>query len=824
MTSFTQASEQPEDLGLNIVYEEAIAKVPLKGKKPKKRNKYEKRREKSSRATAAKQLPAGEPVLVSGVESSMESAINGEEETTAAIKDAVKPDETVELLPQIPVSEAEPISVEESANANSRKSHKAVTSLEDDEERAKYMAEFHARPLEMDRRSGASSRIAPSKASTHLFQDSGGGCDTLGLHPRLTTCLTSRFLLERPTIIQQKALLALENKGDANLFVQSETGSGKTLAFLLPIIQNLAVDHNGEIKQVDRQKGGTRCIILCPTRELASQTVEIVEKLCSGSFSWLVAGCLSGGEKRKSEKARLRKGISILVATPGRLLDHLGKTESILMALKGKLEWLVLDEADRLLDMGLGGQVEQIVQHVRANQPGSGRDGVTWRSVLVSATVSPKVEELAKKLLGGSEWVWARGSKDKEAQDLGLSESTPRQLSQSHLTVTAKLRLVTLIAFLVERIKKNERTVVFMSTCDGVDFHHKLFEAMDCILPMDKDTDSIQCGIFGSACDAFKLHGSVPHAERQLILKKFNGGCDGSGKKRAALLLATDVAARGLNLSGVDWTVQYDPPCEVADYAHRVGRAARAGKAGHSLLFLLPSEKQFLDVLQLKGVNHVSALSLASTLNHAGDFCTDLTASGKKYAGGGLSSKTGEAFSAELQRRLEEKIVVDDVATKTAHKNKDIKRKKGQPKEYVVGPLMDAARKAYMSYLRSYPTKEKAVRHIFSTRALHLGHLARSFALKDPPTQVVHKSRKSTTAVEDDIEANNKKRNSNLVFDDRLLADVEDAVAKKRQRRETLSKVEGGSTNHQGTIDTGKARQMLMARAAKLQDGGMDAF
>jgi ATP-dependent RNA helicase DDX31/DBP7 len=477
--------------------------------------------------------------------------------------------------------------------------------------------------------------------------------------------------------------------------------------------------------------------------------------------------------------------------------------------------------------MGLGGQVEQIVQHVRANQPGSGRDGVTWRSILVSATVSPKVEDLAKKLLGGSEWVWARGSKDKEAQDLGLSESTPRQLSQSHLMVTAKLRLVTLLAFLVERIKKNERTVVFMSTCDGVDFHHALFEAMECILPQDKDTDHDHSGIFGSACDVYKLHGSVPHAERQIILKNFNGGGGESMKKRAALLLATDVAARGLNLPGVDWTVQYDPPCEIADYAHRAGRAARAGKAGHSLLFLLPSEKQFLDVLQLKGVSHVSALSLASTLNHAGEFCSDLTASGKRHAGGGLSSKAGEAFSAELQRRLEEKIVEDDAAAKAAHKEKDVKRKKGQPREQIVGPLLEAARKAYMSYLRSYPTKEKAVRHIFSTRALHLGHMTRCFALKEQPTQLVNKSKKITTAVEDDIELNNNKRNSNLAFEDRLLADVEDAVAKKRQKKVASTKhVAGGGGNNHGasSIDTGKARQVLMARAAKLQDGGMDSF
>jgi ATP-dependent RNA helicase DDX31/DBP7 len=103
-----------------------------------------------------------------------------------------------------------------------------------------------------------------------------------------------------------------------NLFIQSETGSGKTLAFLLPILQALAVDQTtGEAKPVDRHVGGTRCNILCPTRELASQTANVTEKLCLNSFRWIVPGCLSGGKKRKSEKARICKGISILIATPG---------------------------------------------------------------------------------------------------------------------------------------------------------------------------------------------------------------------------------------------------------------------------------------------------------------------------------------------------------------------------------------------------------------------------------------------------------------------------------------------------------------------------
>ena len=467
------------------------------------------------------------------------------------------------------------------------------------------------------------------------------------------------------------------------------------------------------MKKVDRALGGTRAIILCPTRELASQTAVMAEKLIQNSFSWLVAGCLSGGEKRKSEKSRLRKGISVLIATPGRLLDHLGKTDCLLLALKGKLEWFVLDEADRLLDMGLGNQVEQIVQMVRANQPKSGlkKDGITWRSYLVSATVTGRVEDLAKKLLGGSAWLWSRAkqqqpnlsksirtdrglddnvenkeldntnnenrdsSKDSPQTDL-LGDSTPQQLAQLHMIVSAKLRLPALISFLVSRVQKKEDTVVFMSTCDGVDFHYALLNAMDSIIH-NNDQDDVKGGIFGNQCFIHKLHGNIPHAQRQTILSKFalTASVPQNGspmqEKKSTILLATDVAARGLNLPGVDWIVQYDPPCETADYIHRAGRAARAGNAGHALLFLLPSERQYIDILKLRGLENLTAISLAETFKSAAKICTDVTAEGEKRSGGGLNSsfgrsREGEAFTTALQYRLEECIEQDNKDYKDA--------------------------------------------------------------------------------------------------------------------------------------------------------------
>ena len=634
----------------------------------------------------------------------------------------------------------------------------------------------------------------------------------LGLHSNLVSTLTSptgNFKLTHPTIVQSRSISALlpkqsfnkrgrsksknkqqqQQQQQQNLFIQSETGSGKTLAYLLPILQHLAIDtQTNSLKRIDRQLGGTRCILLCPTRELATQTFTFTSNLCTSSFSWIVPGCFSGGEKRKSEKARLRKGITILIATPGRLLDHLSKTESLLLSLKNKLEWLVLDEADRLLDAGLGGQVEQIIQHLRSNQPGAGlkRDGVTWRSVLVSATVNSDLESLAKTVLGGNGgWMWARGhhskgvdgknngqlntgikqsaendSDDDDANessfpkskseqtnlrngnnDNELDHSAPRQLAQLYMVVSAKLRLSSLIAFLSARAAKGERTVVFMSTCDSVDYHYALFKAMSSILGNDSEEDDAakedgeenSPGIFGNTCPIYKLHGDIPHNKRQSTLKSF------SANHHSALLLATDVAARGLNFPSLDWIVQYDPPCETKDYVHRAGRSARAGQAGHALLFLLPSEKQYVEVLELRGLKEISALSLSSTLTSAAELCRGLSQEGEaKASGNTFSDGRGEAFTLAIQNRLEQCVLQNDVDYKASIEKKfkgDPKQRRKQ-KKAAVGPLLEGARKAFSAFVRAYPAKEKAVRHIFNARALHLGHIARSLALSETPKMV----------------------------------------------------------------------------------------
>lgn len=798
----------------------------------------------------------------------------------------------------------------------SSKTMKYDSSQSTDEERAKYMAEFHARPMELDRRSGARSTTIVSKESTHLFKNDvkDNSWESLNIYPRLVQTLQSPAFgnLQKPTTIQSNTIRAFQKSTSAmlredsgsssknvknkkkNVLIHSETGSGKTLAYLIPILQSLSfgskVDINYSSQQpqkVGRSEMGCQCIILCPTRELATQTLQVLERLCQANFpGWIVPGGLLGGDSRKSEKASLRKGLAIVVGTPGRLLDHLHKTQSLALSLKGKLKWIVLDEADRLLDMGLGDQVRQIIQWIWANEACSSHQEPWWRSVLVSATVTPSVQALAEEriLCGNQEWIWVKGDNKAEriksmvritgdhknhgnnADD--FADSTPRQLAQFHITVTAKLRLSTLVAFLAQRVSKGERTVVFMATCASVDFHYQLFNALEESLwddddtVDDKDDKSTKVGLFGRKARVFKLHGSISHSKRSQTMKDFNAATSANSRKpksRSDILLTTDVSARGLNLEGVDWTVQYDPPCEISDYVHRVGRVARAGRAGHSLLFLLPSERKYIEVLRTKGISSLTPLSLSSVLNQAASICKELTQEGSRQQGGGGSgptknakhsghsrnSRSGEHFSTEVQRRMEDCVIKDDTETRKAFKESTSKRKQKERKRKLVnsnkdgrkeGLLLEKAREAFLSFLRAYSTKkEPIVRSIFSSRALHFGHIAKSFALKEAPNALVSKQkskREQQKGVLKDEQANLPR---SLAFGKTSLHLEELPASGKNEGEYEISTDDDADIDlefkpnkrkkikHNGKKSI-NAKSLLLENAAKMQSNLMDAM
>ena len=784
--------------------------------------------------------------------------------------------------------------------------------------RAAYMAEFHARPMELDRRAGIHHHYHHSTTTTikdnhvdtsHCGTSSSSETEiimhweNLPLHARLLSAVhQSLGATTRPTTIQCQAISLLLQSPDpalqhpANVFLHSETGSGKTLAYLLPVLQSMLMipdSHQPPTTTLNRTETtrhsklsrldyGTRCVVICPTRELAIQTSIVCERMCrAAGLMHIVSGCLGGSsdsgdtinDSRASEKVRLRKGLGIVVATPGRLLDHLKRTESLRTTVK-KIQFMVLDEVDRLLDSGLGQQVQEIIHIIRSLIVTSDSNLMyaPWRSVFVSATITEQVQTLARDILSSKDpserhhtapsWVVvsgrkgdsnklstdqeiARGSDTETASSdimsTSFAEATPKQLIQTHVTCSAKLRLTSLIAFLLDRTVKGETTVVFVSTCASVDYYHTLLTSMDCIIPSSPTPNSntnmkaVQKGIFGKNCPIFKLHGNVPQNERQKVLNQFHeaataqkGDMSGGG---GSILFATDVAARGLNLPSVDWIVQFDVPCDVADYCHRAGRVARAGGVGHALLFLLPSEKDFLTVLEQRGIMNMNPTSLTQILNTAADLCKPLTQQGILRGGGSLqkdyskektSSRPGEAFCIELQFRLEDCVVQDDFKTKAAAKS--TKKNKTSNREVVSGKLIDMARDAFLSYIRAYPTKEKSVRHIFAAKALHLGHVARSFALKEPPKKVVVASQTTRKRKLDKLEFTEQtseiSKRKHLSFE--TVPSKSNNPRSGGQKKKTLSTTANERSQQPST--GGKGRSLLLANAAKLQSNGLDGL
>lgn len=482
--------------------------------------------------------------------------------------------------------------------------------------------------------------------------------DCSNIHPYIISALEQLFNINKMTTVQQLSIPPLLAGQDA--LVRSQTGSGKTLAYAIPILHALQ-----NIKPKIDRSSGVRALIVLPTRELALQTYEWFLKLVR-AFARIVPGILIGGEKRKSEKARLRKGINILIGTPGRLIDHVKHTASLNLS---QVSWLVLDEADKLLEMGYERDVGSLLENL------DNVAEVKRQTVLLSATLTPGVERLAGLALDSPARI---DSANAEENDEALV--VPNTLKQIYIIANAKLRLVSLASFLLHvcQVEGNSKVLVFMATQDMVDYFTEL-------LPRVMDPE----------VELFKLHGNMSHSDRTEVFKSFRAA-------KSGVLFSTDVAARGLDMPLVDWIVQYNSPRDPSEYVHRVGRTARAGTKGHSVIFLLPSETQFLQWLankriKLKEVSIEKYLGCLSEIEAAHD--------SEKY-GGGL-----EGAITALQHTFENTIQDDD-------------------------NLHDLARKAYTSWVRFYMSYPKEARTVFDFKMLHLGHHAKSFALTEAPTAI----------------------------------------------------------------------------------------
>lgn len=417
-------------------------------------------------------------------------------------------------------------------------------------------------------------RLTPSNAAKdiHTFEETG-------LDAMLAEHLKAKFDIKHPTATQKFALphlltMAKEGDKEREIIIQAQTGSGKTLAFLLPLLQHLislGKAHLESAGEINREAIPPVAMILAPTRELAKQIHAVLEKLLTVHYGprWIVPCCLVGGDKRHSEKNRIRKGVTILVSTPGRLLDHMQNTEALKV---DAVRWLIIDEADRFTELGFGHTMKQIMDLLDAGRTAHTSYLTDFprmrQTILCSATIEKGMQALGGRTFENLHLLAADGD---------IKHEAPAQLDQRFLCIPIKLRLIALLAVFESAVRRNDKAkvLVFFSTCDVTDFYHNLFSTIKA-LPQ-----------FEFLPFMTKLHGELDQQTRTQHFASFNAASSG-------ILFATSVAARGLDTPNVSHIIQFDIPSDVNEYIHRIGRTARAGKQGESLLILNHEERGFL--------------------------------------------------------------------------------------------------------------------------------------------------------------------------------------------------------------------------------------
>uniref|UniRef100_A0A452J047 ATP-dependent RNA helicase n=1 Tax=Gopherus agassizii TaxID=38772 RepID=A0A452J047_9SAUR len=332
------------------------------------------------------------------------------------------------------------------------------------------------------------------------------------------------------TEIQRQTIgLALQGK---DVLGAAKTGSGKTLAFIVPALERL---YRQQWTSID----GLGVLIISPTRELAYQTFEVLRKV--GKNHDFSAGLIIGGKDLKKEVTKIHY-VNMLICTPGRLLQHMDETSYFHAS---DLQMLILDEADRILDMGFTDTMNAIIENLPKKR----------QTLLFSATQTKSVKDLARLSLKDPEYVWVHEK---------AKFSTPATLDQNYVVCGLQQKINMLYSFL--RSHLNKKSIVFYASCKEVQYLFRVFCRLRPGIPI------------------LALHGKQPQMKRMEVYNNFV-------RKKSAVLFATDVAARGLDFPAVNWVIQFDCPEDANTYIHRVGRTARYKEGGEALLVLLPSEE-----------------------------------------------------------------------------------------------------------------------------------------------------------------------------------------------------------------------------------------
>ncbi|PHT56040.1 hypothetical protein CQW23_04526 [Capsicum baccatum] len=476
--------------------------------------------------------------------------------------------------------------------------------------------------------------------------------------------------------------------------VDAATGSGKTLAFVLPLVEILRRSTS------NLKPHKVMGIIISPTRELSSQIFHVAQPFIS-TLANVRPMLLVGGVEVKADIRMIEEeGANLLIGTPGRLYDIMERMDILDFR---DLEILILDEADRLLGMGFEKQINSIISHL----PKLRRTG------LFSATQTEAVEELSKAGLRNPVRVEVRA----EAKQLSGSASvnltsskTPSGLHIEYLECEADKKSSQLVHLIMKN--KSKKIIIYFMTCACVDYWGTVLPRLSCL----------------KSFLLISLHGKMKQSAREKALASFTALSSG-------ILLCTDVAARGLDIAGVDYIIQYDPPQDDKMFIHRVGRTARLGRQGSAVVFLLPKEEAYVEFLRLKDVY----LEEGECASDAPDIIDEIRAAAKK--------------------------------------DRDV---------------MEKGLRAFVSYIRAY--KEHNCSYILRWKELEIGKLGMGYGLLQLPSvpEVKHHSlsTKGFTSVTDinldDIKykdkSREKQRKKNLQVKKDAMAQQEEQKAQRRKK------------------------------------------
>ncbi|KAI5961579.1 PRP5 [Candida pseudojiufengensis] len=412
--------------------------------------------------------------------------------------------------------------------------------------------------------------------------------------PATMTSVINDLNFTKPSSIQSQAIPIVLSGRD--LIAIAKTGSGKTLSYVIPMMRHI----------FDVSEGPT-ALILCPTRELALQIEKEVSNFSKKMNKKVV--CCYGGSKIETQISELKKGVDIIVATPGRMIDLLAANGGRVVSLKSTT-FVVLDEADRMFDLGFEPQINKILSQIRPDK----------QIVLFSATFPKKLEHLAKEIL-----------KD------------PIEVIVGGIGVVASEIEQKIVLFEEDNDNRNEKLYEILSTVDD-----KANDKVLIFVEKQSEVDKLVSNLLMKKFPCVSIHGGKDQLDRKYAIKEFSSPTSGVN-----ILIATSIAARGLDVKNLSLVINYDPPSHLEDYVHRVGRTGRAGAKGEAITFVFKSQEKEINIL-VKALKSSSKEIPSELLDISENFF-------KRVKDGGI--KTGFGFGGKgldnLQQVRDQKIKME---------------------------------------------------------------------------------------------------------------------------------------------------------------------